>query len=145
MIRNRVLKSGTRRVDAWFGSDGSACHVEEEVGGMTTIKATCPTCGDVDLTPADVTVTVARALGWSTYSFTCAGCADAICKPADDEVVQLLTGAGVRVERIDIPLEYLEERVMARTCPPMTSDDLLDFALWLEGIDDVVGHAASDD
>lgn len=111
---------------------------------MTTIKATCPTCGDVDLTPADVTVTIARELGWSTYSFVCAGCADSICKPADDEVVQLLTGAGVRVERLDIPVEYLEARVLTRTCPPLTADDLLDFALMLESADDIVMAAVED-
>lgn len=106
---------------------------------MTTIKATCPTCGDVDLTPADVIVTVAAALGWSTYTFTCAGCADDVCKPADDEIVQLLTTAGVRVHRLDIPTEYLESRLLARTNPPLTSDDLLDFGMWLERADDVVG------
>ncbi len=111
---------------------------------MTTIKATCPTCGDVDLAPADVTVTVARELGWSTYTFRCAGCADAVCKPADEEVVQLLTGAGVRVERLDIPLEYLEARVLTRTSPPLGYDDLLDFGLWLESIDDVVRLAADE-
>ena len=61
---------------------------------MTTIKATCPRCGDVDLVPADVRVTVARELGWSTYTFTCAGCADSICKTADEDIVQLLTRCG---------------------------------------------------
>ena len=108
---------------------------------MTTIKATCPTCGDVDLTPADVTVTVARELGWSTYSFTCAECTDSVCKPADEETVRLLTGAGVRVERMAIPLEYLESRVLTRTNPPLTEDDLLDFGLWLARASDVVEAA----
>lgn len=111
---------------------------------MTTIKATCPTCGDVDLAPGDVTVTVARELGWSTYTFRCASCADAVCKPADDEVVQLLTGAGVRVERLDIPLEFLESRILTRTSPPLGYDDILDFGLWLESIDDVVRLAADE-
>jgi hypothetical protein len=111
---------------------------------MTTIKATCPTCGDVDLTPAEVTVTVADALGWSTYSFRCASCADAVCKPADEEVVQLLTGAGVRVHRLDIPLEYLESIVLTRICAPLTSDDLLDFALLLDRAEDIVGAAVAD-
>ena len=97
---------------------------------MTTIKATCPRCGDVDLVPADVRVTVAAELGWSTYTFTCVGCADS--------VVQLLTGAGVRVDHIEIPLEYLEARVIERTYRPLTRDDLLDFALWLASVDDVV-------
>ena len=32
---------------------------------MTTIKATCPMCGDVDLTPAQVRLTVAQAAGWA--------------------------------------------------------------------------------
>lgn len=105
---------------------------------MTTIKATCPRCGDVDLVPADVHVTVARELGWSTYTFTCVGCADDICKSADEDVVQLLCGAGVRVDNLDIPLEYLESRVLERICTPLTSDDLLDFALWLEHTDDIV-------
>jgi hypothetical protein len=111
---------------------------------VTTIKATCPTCGDVDLAPSDVTVTVARELGWSTYTFRCVRCSDAVCKPADDEVVQLLTGAGVRVERVDIPVEYLEERVLIRTNPPLTDDDLIDFHAWLSSTDDVVGAAAAD-
>jgi hypothetical protein len=105
---------------------------------MTTIKATCPRCGDVDLAPADVRVTVAAELGWSTYTFTCGGCADSVCKSADDDVVQLLTGAGVRVVHIEIPLEYLEARVIERTSRPLTRDDLLDFALWLASVDDVV-------
>lgn len=106
---------------------------------MTTIKATCPTCGDVDLTPADVTVTVAYALGWSTYTFRCATCWDAVCKPADDEVVQLLTGAGVRVERLEVPLEYLEARAQAGQAAALTADDLLDFAVRLHGTEDILG------
>lgn len=111
---------------------------------MTTIKATCPTCGDVDLTPADVTVTVARELGWSTYTFRCVQCSDPVCKPADEEVVQLLTGAGVRVERLDIPVEFLESRVLSRTSGPLTGDDLLDFHEWLDSVDDIVAAAVGD-
>ena len=45
---------------------------------MTTIKATCPMCGDVDLTPAQVRLTVAQAAGWATYTFTCGTCHDLI-------------------------------------------------------------------
>ncbi len=111
---------------------------------MTTIKATCPTCGDVDLTPADVTVTVARELGWSTYTFRCVRCSDAVCKPADEEVVQLLTGAGVRVERLDIPVEYLEAKVLSRANGPLTGDDLLTFHEWLDSVDDIVSAAVGD-
>jgi hypothetical protein len=132
-----VLKSHRPATDAKV--PGSSGTPGQEVASMTTIKATCPTCGDVDLTPADVTVTVAHALGWSTYTFRCATCWDAVCKPADEEVVQLLTGAGVRVERIEVPMEYLEAQVMAGAAAPLTADDLLDFAMWLHDTDDILG------
>jgi hypothetical protein len=111
---------------------------------MTTIKATCPTCGDVDLAPADVVVTIAPELGWSTYTFLCQRCARPVSKPADEEVVQLLTGAGVRVQRLDPPDEYLQSRVMLATGPAMTGDDVLDFALWMAGTDDIVGALLHD-
>ncbi len=109
---------------------------------MTTIKATCPDCGDVDLTPADVAVTVARELGWSSYTFTCPACTAPVTKPADDDVVHLLSGAGVRVERLRVPQEYFEEQTLSRSCSQITRDELLDFALWLENEDDVVGAFA---
>jgi hypothetical protein len=48
------------------------------------------------------------------------------------------------VQRLDIPLEYLESIVLTRVCPPLTSDDLLDFALMLEGAEDIVGAAVAD-
>ena len=46
---------------------------------MATIKATCPMCGDVDLTPRQVRVRVVEAIedGESrrTYAFACPACA----------------------------------------------------------------------
>ena len=93
---------------------------------MTTIKATCPVCGDVDLTPSDVRLTVAAAAGWAVYTFTCTECHDSIEKPADEEVVALLSSAGVEIDRV--PAEALEGHIGAN----FTYDDVLDFALWLE-------------
>lgn len=101
---------------------------------MTTIKATCPICGDVDLTPADVRLTVASAAGWATYTFKCGGCEDFIEKNADDEVVALLSSAGVSVDHV--PGEAFEPHSGA----PISYDDVLDFALWLEGHDVIVAH-----
>lgn len=101
---------------------------------MTTIKATCPVCGDVDLTPADVVLTVAEAAGWATYTFKCGSCQDLIEKTADDEVVALLSSAGVAVDRV--PGEALE----AHTGRPISYDDVLDLALWLESHDRIVAH-----
>ncbi len=40
---------------------------EEET--MTTIKASCPVCGDVDLTPAQVRLVVCTVPDWSFYAF----------------------------------------------------------------------------
>ncbi len=101
---------------------------------MTTIKATCPICGDVDLTPSDVRLTVAEAAGWATYTFKCGTCQDLIEKAADDEVVALLSSAGVMIDRV--PGEVLE----AHPGSPICYDDILDLALWLETHDVIVPH-----
>ena len=41
---------------------------------MTTIKASCPTCGDVELTVGDVTVRVCAADNSGSYAFQCPMC-----------------------------------------------------------------------
>ena len=101
---------------------------------MTTIKATCPVCGDVDLTPDDVRLTVAEAAGWATYTFRCGSCQDLIEKAADQEVVALLSSAGVIID--NVPREVLATHYGL----PITYDDGLDLALWLEGHDVIVPH-----
>jgi hypothetical protein len=111
---------------------------------MTTIKATCPVCGDVDLTPADLTLVVAERLGWSAYHFTCTSCVTVVRKPADDEVVALLTQAGVRLERLDVPQEYLEALEQFPEARAITEDEVLDFALWLGSQDDIVTALVED-
>ncbi|MEZ5157268.1 MAG: hypothetical protein R2720_09720 [Candidatus Nanopelagicales bacterium] len=101
---------------------------------MTTIKATCPVCGDVDLTPSEVRLTVAQAAGWATYTFRCGTCHDLIEKAADDEVVALLSSAGVCIDRV--PSEVMESHIGL----PISYDDVLDLALWLETHDVIVPH-----
>ncbi len=91
---------------------------------MTTIKVTCPECGDIDLTPLDLELSVAPS--WATYSFTCCDCGNAVRKAADSEVVDLLSSAGVPTHMI--PAEALEHHGGSA----LTYDDLLDFALALE-------------
>lgn len=100
---------------------------------MTTIKATCPLCGDVDLVPNDVRLTVAESAGWATYTFRCTECKEEVEKPADEEVVALLSSAGVVIDRV--PPEALEGHSGA----PFSYDDVLDFAIWLANNDLVVG------
>ena len=106
---------------------------------MTTIKASCPCCGDVDLTPGQVRLVVCTVADWSFYAFTCSGCQDEIRKPAGPDVVQLLKTGGVVVEPWVIPAEALE----AKDGPSIGWDDVLDFALWLESADLVASAAAS--
>lgn len=94
---------------------------------MTTIKASCPICGDVDLAPADMTVTHAPAAGWAFYAFACPMCGEPVSGQADPDTVDLLLGAGVAEQRIDVPAEALEMHIGS----PISADDLLDAVLWL--------------
>jgi endogenous inhibitor of DNA gyrase (YacG/DUF329 family) len=98
---------------------------------MTTIKASCPTCGEVELTPADVSLMVCSHAPLSYYAFTCPTCTDEVRKPADDHVVSLLVSGGVPATVWEVPAEALEPR----SGGPLTYDDLLDFALQLAGTD----------
>ena len=104
---------------------------------MTTIKASCPTCGEVELTPADVSLMVCSHAPLSYYSFTCDSCLDVVKKPADDHVVSLLVSGGVPAQVWDVPAEALELKDGAR----LSYDDLLDFALQL-GENDLLAAVA---
>ena len=110
---------------------------DREAMTMTTIKASCPTCGEVELTPADVSLMVCSHAPLSYYAFTCLTCMDEIRKPADDHVVSLLVSGGVPAQVWELPAEALEER----TGPRLSYDDLLDFALQL-GSTDLLAEAA---
>lgn len=100
---------------------------------MTTIRATCPSCGEVDLTPAQIVLTVIRAdeapVGPdSHYAFTCPGCTERVEKPADERIAHLLTTGGVSVSVLD----DVEEQGLSLHPegppggPAFTYDDLLD-------------------
>ncbi|SDQ40173.1 hypothetical protein [Quadrisphaera sp. DSM 44207] len=105
---------------------------------MTTIKASCPTCGDVELTPPQVRLVVCTVQAWSFYAFACPACTDEVRKHASEEVVRLLTTGGVPAETWVVPAEVLEEKLG----PVVGWDEVLDFALWLERTDAVAAAAA---
>jgi len=98
---------------------------------VTTIKTSCPVCGDVELTPGQLRLVVCSRTEWSYYSFLCATCRDEVRKPADGEVVTLLVSGGVMAEHWVIPAEALEEH----HGPAIAYDDVLDFALQLDRVD----------
>lgn len=105
------------------------------MGLMTTIKSSCPICGDKDLQPALMTLNIyENALERSYYCFTCTTCHDIVAKPADAEVIALLLGAlsaGLNVNRVHIPGEALETHVGW----VITHDDILDFSLSLRDLE----------
>jgi hypothetical protein len=104
---------------------------------MTTIKASCPTCGEVELKPADLSLMVCSHAPLSYYAFCCPSCLDEVRKPADDHVVSLLISGGVPASVWDLPGEALE----VKSGPRLGYDDLLDFALQL-GTTDLLAAVA---
>jgi predicted RNA-binding Zn-ribbon protein involved in translation (DUF1610 family) len=106
---------------------------------MTTIKATCPGCGEVELTAPDITLAVCPTSPLAYYSFLCPSCAETVRKDADDHIVSLLMSGGVDPIVWDIPAEYLERHDGG---PALSYDDLLDFALWL-GMGDELARLAA--
>jgi len=95
---------------------------------MTTIKATCPTCGEVELTADDLTLMVCNQAPLSYYAFRCPRCVEEIRKPADDHIISLLVSGGVRATNWAVPAEALE----THAGPAISYDELLDFALAME-------------
>ena len=103
---------------------------------MTTIKASCPTCGDVQLTPDDLLLMVCNHAPLSYYSFGCPSCGDEVRKPADEHVISLLLSGGVPAQVWSVPAEVLEPRRGAA----LTYDDLLDLGLALASTDLLAAH-----
>ena len=100
---------------------------------MTTIKATCPTCGEVALTPDEVELWIDRATrDDSFYAFTCPACLCVVRKPADERVIRLLTTGGVEVRQVTPPPPPKPPRFRG---PAFDHDDLLDFHTLLDGDD----------
>src|SRR5579859_7810381 len=79
-----------------------------EDAAMTTIKASCPACGEVELTSPDVTLMVCSHAPLTYYTFTCPRCLGEVRKPADDHVVSLLMSGGVTAVVWELPAEALE-------------------------------------
>jgi hypothetical protein len=89
----------------------------------TIVRATCPSCGDVELSIDALTAIVCSSTNEGSYAFQCPGCQVAIVKPAEGHVIDLLASAGVRLSVFELPAE-LEE---PHNGPAFTHDDLLAF------------------
>ncbi len=95
---------------------------------MTTIRASCTICGDVELTVHDVEVRICDTTDAGEYTFDCPRCACAVRRAADPHIIDLLVASGVRLVNWSLPLELFE----VHSGPPISHDDLLEFHLQLD-------------
>jgi len=95
---------------------------------VTTIRANCPTCGDVQLSATELTVRVCADDERGSYCFRCPECRVAVAKDASRRIVDLLVSSGVPMEVWRLPHELTEMHVGS----PFAPDDLLDFHLLLQ-------------
>jgi predicted RNA-binding Zn-ribbon protein involved in translation (DUF1610 family) len=97
---------------------------------MTTIRTTCPRCGEVDMAPQAILLSIRDELGEGSYRFSCPECRSTIEKPADRKVVALLLSAGVELadpatgRRAASGEPHPESRPEG---PPFTLDDVIAF------------------
>jgi len=107
---------------------------------MTTIRTTCPRCGEVDMGPEAISLSVRSSGREGSYRFTCPRCDDAVEKRADRKIVALLVSAGVDLEPRgggdtlfdQEPSEVLEPLEAAPAGPAFTIDDIIEFHFLLE-------------
>ena len=106
---------------------------------MTTIRTTCPRCGEVDMGPESILLEVIGGGREGTYRFTCPTCSDDVEKRADRKIVALLVSAGVDVASRGVLTEELFDEGMGPVqrpprpdAPTFTVDDLIDFHYKLE-------------
>lgn len=95
---------------------------------MATVRASCPECGDVELTTREVQVIVCSTTNRGSYAFTCPGCRLAVAKPTGSRVVDVLVASGATLAVWTMPAELGEPH----SGPPISYDDLLAFHFDLE-------------
>jgi len=95
---------------------------------VTTIEATCPTCGTVERRAEDFELSVCSHSPSSWYAFLCPECERRVQKPASEKAIELLISEGVAPRYFTIPAEVLE----THDGPPLTVDDLIELHELLE-------------
>lgn len=98
---------------------------------MTTIRTTCTTCGDVELTTADVDLELSSGAHDGRYRFDCPFCGTTQRRPASQRVVSVLLATGVSYE-------------IVATASAITEEEIATFASDLDGHDWFQELAASD-
>ena len=108
---------------------------------MTAIRVKCPSCGEVDLAPNEMSLHLHPSGDRGAYRFTCPECSSQVDRPASRQVTALLVSAGVEPVRMEehaetlAPAQPLEDRSPDPAAAPFTLDDVIAFHFLLE--DDV--------
>jgi hypothetical protein len=97
---------------------------------MARIRASCPTCGDVELTTQDVSIRTWAETDQGEYQFGCPICTRLVIKTAEAQTLDLLAASGVDVLPPAATAPMLDS-AGAFTESPLTHDELLDFHLHL--------------
>ncbi len=95
---------------------------------MTTIRASCPSCGDVELTSDKLTVRVCTTTDEGFYAFACPTCGVAVRKPAEYRIIDILLASGVELIEWSLPEEFLETHEGL----PICHDDLIEWHALLQ-------------
>lgn len=100
---------------------------------MTTVRCTCPDCGDVQTVITNITVRLfeGRKDRDGEYRFICPSCHKIVLKPAPLNILNLLYSSGAPTEIVEPPLELLE-RPREEDAAPISLDDIIDLGLALE-------------
>lgn len=86
---------------------------------MTTIRTSCPLCGDVELAPTDLALRLTPCRGTGTYQFRCPHCEQVQERPANHRVVSILLATGVAYEVVD-------------EAPPISEGEIREFMAGLD-------------
>ena len=89
---------------------------------MTTIRTTCESCGDVELTTSDISLELIGAGDEGTYRFACPSCLTVQRRPASTRVVNILLATGVSYE-ISVGQTPLTEAEIDQFVAMLESDD----------------------
>jgi hypothetical protein len=100
---------------------------------MTTVRCTCPTCGDVQTTISNITLLLfeGRKDVDGEYRFRCPECNTIVLKPAPINIINLLYQSGAPTEVVEPSIELLE-RPRPEDAAPIDMDDILELGLALE-------------
>ena len=90
---------------------------------MTTIRANCPECGDVQLKVEDLMVRVCADDEQGAYTFRCPTCTTVVVKEASRRIVDLLVSSGAVDE-----VERSIERLVAESMRALDRADITDEA-----------------